>query len=199
MIMNLRRFVDRSRKDQELADEIESHLAHERDANMARGQAAEAARRRANIRFGNARTTRERVWRYRSLPWIEDLLRDLRFARRDICKDTGIRDCCCAADRGCDRCEYGRLLSDGRCSAQAPHLSRPSGTCRTEKHQPTGFLPWSEHPKIEPVASADFDLSTSRRIRLRGLGDSTLRVGTTHSRCREFMSRRTISPCSALP
>ncbi len=87
--MNLRRFVDRSRKDQELADEIESHLAHERDANMARGLAAEEARRRANVRFGNARTTRERVWRYRSLPWMEDLWRDLRFAGRALAKTPG--------------------------------------------------------------------------------------------------------------
>jgi predicted permease len=87
--MNARRFVDRSRKDQELAEEIESHLAHERDANMARGLAADESRRRANVRFGNARTTRERVWRYRSLPWIEDLWRDLRFALRALAKTPG--------------------------------------------------------------------------------------------------------------
>jgi putative ABC transport system permease protein len=87
--MNLRRFVDRSKRDQDLAEEIESHLAHERDANMARGLAPDESRRRANLRFGNARTTRERVWRYRSLPWIEDLWRDLRFARRSLAKTPG--------------------------------------------------------------------------------------------------------------
>ncbi|HLY41685.1 MAG TPA: ABC transporter permease [Terracidiphilus sp.] len=87
--MNLRRFVDRSGKDQDLAEEIESHLAHASDANMARGLEPEESRRRANIRFGNARTTRERVWRYRSLPWIEDLWRDLRFARRALAKTPG--------------------------------------------------------------------------------------------------------------
>ena len=88
--MNLRRFVDRSRKDQDLAEEIESHLAHEQDAKMARGSTPEDARRSANIRFGNPRTTRERVWQYRSLPLVESLWRDLRFARRSLMKTPGL-------------------------------------------------------------------------------------------------------------
>jgi putative ABC transport system permease protein len=87
--MNMRRFVDRSKKDQELAEEIESHIAHERDANLARGLTEDESRRRANLCFGNARTTRERVWRYRSLAWIEDLGRDLRFALRGLAKTPG--------------------------------------------------------------------------------------------------------------
>jgi putative ABC transport system permease protein len=87
--MILRRFTHRARKDQELADEIESHLAHEQDANAARGLSAEEARRQARLRFGNPRTTRERVWRYRSLPWIEDGWRDLRFALRSLAKTPG--------------------------------------------------------------------------------------------------------------
>jgi predicted permease len=87
--MNPRRFVDRSRKDQDLDEEIQSHLAHERDANMARGFTAEEARRQANLRFGNPRTTRERLWRYRSIPFLEDIWRDLRFARRALAKTPG--------------------------------------------------------------------------------------------------------------
>jgi hypothetical protein len=35
--MNIRRFMQRVRKDEDLAEEIESHLAHEQDANAARG------------------------------------------------------------------------------------------------------------------------------------------------------------------
>ena len=87
--MNLRRFTDRTRKDQDLAEEIESHLAHEQDANAARGLSPEEARRQARLRFGNPRATRERVWRYRSLPWMEDLWRDLRFALRALGKTPG--------------------------------------------------------------------------------------------------------------
>lgn len=87
--MNLRRFRDRTKKDEDLADEIESHLAHEQDANAARGLSSEEARRQAYLRFGNPRSTRERIWRYRSLPWLEDIWRDLRFALRGLRKTPG--------------------------------------------------------------------------------------------------------------
>jgi len=87
--MTMRRFVDRARKDEDLAAEIESHLAHEQDAQAARGVPGEEARRRARLRFGNPRTTRERVWRYRSLPWIDDAARDLRFALRSLARTPG--------------------------------------------------------------------------------------------------------------
>src|SRR6202035_953136 len=56
---------------------------------MARGLTEDESRRRANLRFGNARTTRERVWRYRSVAWLEDLWRDFRFARRALAKTPG--------------------------------------------------------------------------------------------------------------
>jgi putative ABC transport system permease protein len=87
--MNLSRFTNRARKDEELAREIESHLAHEQDAQSARGAAPEEALRRARLRFGNPRTVRERVWRYRSLPWIDDAARDLRFALRSLARTPG--------------------------------------------------------------------------------------------------------------
>jgi predicted permease len=84
--MNLRRYTERARKDEDLAEEIESHLAHERDDQTARGAAPEEAQRHARVRFGNPRTLRERVWRYRSLPWIDDVGRDLRFALRSLAR-----------------------------------------------------------------------------------------------------------------
>ena len=87
--MNLQRFTDRTRKDEDLAEEIESHLAHAQDANAARGLSPEEARRQAYVRFGNPRATRERMWRYRSIPWLEDLWRDLRFALRGLGKTPG--------------------------------------------------------------------------------------------------------------
>jgi predicted permease len=84
--MTLRRFTHRTRKDDDLAAEIESHLAHAQDANAARGFSPDEARRQARLRFGNPRATRERVWRYRSLPWIDTLWRDFRFALRSLGK-----------------------------------------------------------------------------------------------------------------
>src|SRR5579871_883211 len=82
----LRRFTSRTKKDQDFADEIESHLAHEEDANLARGLSPEQARRQAHLDFGNPRTIREREWHYRSLAWIEDLKRDFSFALRSLGK-----------------------------------------------------------------------------------------------------------------
>lgn len=84
--MTLRRFMHRTKKDEDLAEEVESHLAHEQDANIARGLTPDEARRRARLRFGNPRVMRERIWMYRSLPWIEDLWRDLRFSLRSLAK-----------------------------------------------------------------------------------------------------------------
>jgi putative ABC transport system permease protein len=84
--MTLHRFSHRAKKDQDLAEEIDAHLAHEQDANVARGLPADEARRQARLRFGNPRSARERVWRYRSLPWIDGLWRDFRFAIRSLAK-----------------------------------------------------------------------------------------------------------------
>jgi putative ABC transport system permease protein len=81
--------VDRTQKDRDFAEEIESHLAHEEDANLAWGLSAEESRRRARVRFGNPRTYRERAWRYQSVAWIEDLWRDFRFALRALKKAPG--------------------------------------------------------------------------------------------------------------
>lgn len=84
--MNMRRFVDKARKDRELEEEIASHLAHEQDASIARGLDPEEARRQARIRFGNPRVLRELVWRYRSVAWLDDLWRDVRFGLRSLAK-----------------------------------------------------------------------------------------------------------------
>jgi hypothetical protein len=74
--MILRRFMHRTKKDEGRAEEIDSHLAHEQDAHAARGLSHQEARRQAHLRFGNPRGTRERVWRYRSFPWVEEGWRD---------------------------------------------------------------------------------------------------------------------------
>jgi len=87
--MTIRRFMYRRRKDEDLAEEIQSHLAHEQDVNAARGLPPQEARRQARLRFGNPRATRERVFRYRSFPFIEDVWRDLRFALRSLARTPG--------------------------------------------------------------------------------------------------------------
>jgi predicted permease len=81
--------MQRTSKDKELAEEIDAHLAHEQDANAARGLSAEESRRQARLRFGNPGSVRETVWRYRSLPAIDGAWRDLRFALRSLGKSPG--------------------------------------------------------------------------------------------------------------
>ncbi len=87
--MSLRRFMHRSRKDNELAEEIESHLAHEQDRNTDRGLSSQEAHRQARLKFGNPLVAREQVWRYRSVAWMEDAWRDLRFASRSLTRAPG--------------------------------------------------------------------------------------------------------------
>jgi len=87
--MGLGRFAQRKKKDADLAEEIASHLAHQQEANIARGLSPEEARRQARLKFGNPDSMRDRVWRYRSLPWIEDGWRDLRFSLRSLAKMPG--------------------------------------------------------------------------------------------------------------
>jgi putative ABC transport system permease protein len=87
--MTIRRFTHHTKKDEDRAEEIESHLAHEQDANAARGLSPLEPRRQARLRFGNFRATHERVLRYRSFLWIEDGWRDLRFALRSLGRTPG--------------------------------------------------------------------------------------------------------------
>ena len=87
--MSFERFLNREDKDRDLADEIQSHLAHEVDANVARGLPKAEAQRQARLKFGNPLAVREREWRYRSLPVLESLWRDLRYALRSLRKTPG--------------------------------------------------------------------------------------------------------------
>jgi hypothetical protein len=88
--MSLHRFIHRAEKDKEVAEEIEAHLAHEQDANTARGLSPEEAQRQARLRLGNPQTLRERIWCEGSIPWMEDVWRDLQFALRSLRKAPGL-------------------------------------------------------------------------------------------------------------
>jgi putative ABC transport system permease protein len=87
--MNLRRFTERKAKDAELAEEIQSHLAHDEDLRTARGVDAEEARRQARVKFGAQNSVHDQEWRYRSLPWVEAVWRDLKFVARSLAKTPG--------------------------------------------------------------------------------------------------------------
>jgi macrolide transport system ATP-binding/permease protein len=87
--VNLRRFFRRSEEDSELSEELESHLAHEIDDNLARGMSPEEARRRANVKLGNPLRIRDKVWEANHIVWLDNTWRDLRYAWRTLAKAPG--------------------------------------------------------------------------------------------------------------
>jgi hypothetical protein len=70
----------RSRKDAELSLELESHLQHEIDDNLARGMSPEEARRQALVKLGNPLVIRDKVWEANRIVWLEDTWRNARYA-----------------------------------------------------------------------------------------------------------------------
>ena len=80
--MSWRRFWQRARRDEDLAREIESYLAHEADLRMAGGLSGEDAVWAARRKLGNKAAVREKVWEMNSLRFIESVGQDLRYAAR---------------------------------------------------------------------------------------------------------------------
>jgi len=84
--VNLKRFFERTAEDSELSEELESHLAHEIDDNLARGMSPEEARRQAYVNLGNPQRIRDKAWETNRIAWLEDTWRDLRYAVRTLRK-----------------------------------------------------------------------------------------------------------------
>jgi len=77
------------RREDELADEIEQHLAHLAEEHEHRGLSPREARLAARREFGGVAQTREAFRDQRRWPSIETLLQDIRFATRALIKDRG--------------------------------------------------------------------------------------------------------------
>ena len=83
LVTQLRGLLRRSRAATELDEELQFHLEHEIEANVARGMSAGEARRVALRDLGGLMQTREAVRNVRSL-WIESVWRDGRHAVRAL-------------------------------------------------------------------------------------------------------------------
>ncbi len=76
----------KQRRDRELADELESHLQMHIDENLRAGMTPQEARRQALIDLGGVEQAKENYRDRRGLPWLETLLRDIRFGLRMLRK-----------------------------------------------------------------------------------------------------------------
>ncbi|MGH9402951.1 MAG: ABC transporter permease, partial [Terriglobia bacterium] len=77
------------RRDRDLADEIESHLQMHIEDNLRSGMTPEQARRDAVLKLGGVEPTKEAYRDQGSVPFLENLLRDARFAIRQLRKNPG--------------------------------------------------------------------------------------------------------------
>ena len=85
----LREFATGRRGDDRLRDEMETHLAMQAEDNIHAGMPPDDAYRQARIKFGSTEALREQYRAEEGLPLIENLLRDVRYALRQLGKTPG--------------------------------------------------------------------------------------------------------------
>ncbi len=88
-LMRLSNFATGLSADQRLQDELAEHLAFQTEANLRAGMLPAEARRQAALKLGAAQAIREHHHAEQSLPFIENLSQDLRYAVRMILRSPG--------------------------------------------------------------------------------------------------------------
>jgi len=88
-LIRLANFATRRSADQRLQDEIAEHLAFQTEENLRSGMSPAEARRQAAIKLGAAQAIREHHHAEQSIPFIENLLFDLRYAVRMLLRSPG--------------------------------------------------------------------------------------------------------------
>lgn len=85
----LRALFLRNECDAELEEELRTHIALATEENLQRGMNADEAHRRALIELGGLAQTRENYRVQRGFGWLEELVRDLRYAARQLRRNRG--------------------------------------------------------------------------------------------------------------
>src|SRR5918994_4118182 len=76
--------LSRRRRDEELQQELRSHLELAADEAQRRGKTAQEAVRAAGIRAGGVAQTMDSLRDQRGLPWLDDMTRDVRHGLRSL-------------------------------------------------------------------------------------------------------------------
>jgi predicted permease len=83
-LARLRGAIRPGRRDEDLQEELRSHLEMAAEAEARRGAAPDAAARAAVVRAGAMRPALEAVRDQRGLPWVDDFTHDLRYSLRAL-------------------------------------------------------------------------------------------------------------------
>src|SRR5580700_8964961 len=87
--IRLLNLATRRSADQRLREEMAAHLAFQTEENLRAGMSPAEARRQAVLKFGAAEAIREHHHAEQSMPFIENLLFDLRYATRMLLRSPG--------------------------------------------------------------------------------------------------------------
>jgi putative ABC transport system permease protein len=87
--MSWTRFLQRRRRREESARELEAHLQAETEDNIERGMSAEEAQRAARMKLGNVTNILGEINQQDSFGWLETLWHDIRFGLRMLLKQRG--------------------------------------------------------------------------------------------------------------
>jgi macrolide transport system ATP-binding/permease protein len=79
----------RTRSTKDFAEEIEAHLELEADELRREGLSEDESHRKARVEFGNVSATQELFYLKSRIVWLDNLLRDVRFAIRQLVKHPG--------------------------------------------------------------------------------------------------------------
>ena len=85
----LQAIFHKGRIEAELSEEIRTHLEMATEANILAGMPPEEARAAALRQFGGVDQVQESYRDVRGFPWIEQLIQDLGYAARSLCKNPG--------------------------------------------------------------------------------------------------------------
>ena len=88
-VMSVSNWFRRSRRDREREEELRVHLAMHVEDLVGRGVPVDEATRQAHVLFGNLRARREEIDDMQRLPFLETLVKDVRYAFRMMRRSPG--------------------------------------------------------------------------------------------------------------